>query len=92
LSAEAVGPHPAAVCAATVFGFDCELLAACQHQRLTIKEVPVCVRLDKQVEHDKHAGQRRACSVISWRIRRDVRGYPSPTMTDSDTAALKKAA
>jgi dolichyl-phosphate beta-glucosyltransferase len=59
------------------FGFDCELLAACTHYGLTIKEVPVSVRFDDRSSTTSMRATARMVKEL-WRIRRSWRRLPVP--------------
>jgi dolichyl-phosphate beta-glucosyltransferase len=54
------------------FGFDCELLTACQHYSLTVEEVPVCVRYEDRASTTGLAAMREMVKEL-WSIRRSWR-------------------
>jgi dolichyl-phosphate beta-glucosyltransferase len=63
------------------FEFDCELLTACTHYGLEIREVPVCVRYDNRSSTTNFGTVRQMVREL-WRIRRTWRdgskGEPDP--------------
>ncbi|HLJ94036.1 MAG TPA: glycosyltransferase [Gemmataceae bacterium] len=59
------------------FGFDCELLTACQHYGLTVAEVPVCVRYENRASTTGF-GAMRAMVKELWTIRRTWRQMAPP--------------
>jgi dolichyl-phosphate beta-glucosyltransferase len=61
------------------FGFDCELLTACQHYGLTVEEVPVCVRYEDRASTTGFGATREMVREL-WNIRRSWRrmAHPEP--------------
>ncbi len=73
------------------FGFDCELLTACVRQRLTVAEVPVCVRL---TDAGTTTGLRAMGRMVSdlWRIRRAWRAQLPTASSLTPPRDLREAA
>jgi glycosyltransferase involved in cell wall biosynthesis len=59
------------------FGFDCELLTACVHYGLAIREVPVGVRYENRASTTGFGAMRQMVKEL-WRIRRACRRLPPP--------------
>jgi dolichyl-phosphate beta-glucosyltransferase len=67
-AAQAILPH----LSCNGFGFDCELLTACQHYGLIVEEVPVCVRYDDRASTTGLSAMREMVREL-WNIRRSWR-------------------
>jgi dolichyl-phosphate beta-glucosyltransferase len=59
------------------FGFDCELLTACQHYGLAVEEVPVCVRYEDRASTTGLWAMRQMVKDL-WNIRRSWRRMAVP--------------
>jgi dolichyl-phosphate beta-glucosyltransferase len=59
------------------FGFDCELLTACLHYGLAIREVPVCVRYEERASTTGASAMRQMVQEL-WHIRRSWRRMTPP--------------
>jgi dolichyl-phosphate beta-glucosyltransferase len=64
------------------FEFDCELLTACRHFGLGVREVPVCVRYDGGASTTGVTSSLRMLRAL-WQVRRRWRGAPSAGPTVS---------
>jgi dolichyl-phosphate beta-glucosyltransferase len=73
------------------FGFDCELLAACVHYGLTVREVPVCVRLEDRASTTSFRTIGRMLGEL-WQIRRAWRHFREPEHQAAAPAPEKRAA
>jgi dolichyl-phosphate beta-glucosyltransferase len=73
------------------FGFDCELLMACIHQSLTVREVPVCVRFQDQTSTTSFRTMVKMLHDL-WRIRRAWRHGLGEPVAQPAAAPERRAA